>query len=120
MGWDASLWDDRGHCDGEWNYTHNCNPMVNVALIRLGLDVRADVPAFWGDSVCWWGHLDGMDGPQGAAFLDALLGELRTDRAMYEAMNPVSGWGNWVSFVAVLSEMRDAVPEWPTVWKVGG
>ena len=31
MSWDAFLIDDRGHVEGDWNYTHNINKMVHEA-----------------------------------------------------------------------------------------
>jgi len=35
-------------------------------------------------------------------------------------MNPDNGWGNYDQFLALLKKMRDAIPEWPTVWSVSG
>jgi hypothetical protein len=33
VSWDATLIDDRGHVEGDWNYTHNCNRMIAAALL---------------------------------------------------------------------------------------
>lgn len=41
MSWDATLYDDRGHTEGEWNCTHNINRMAN-AVIHPSEDV--DIP----------------------------------------------------------------------------
>jgi hypothetical protein len=35
-------------------------------------------------------------------------------------MSPSNGWGDYDGFVKVLTSMRDAVPEWPTTWRVNG
>jgi hypothetical protein len=37
MSWDISLVDDRGHIEGDWNYTHNCNGMIEDAVGDAGL-----------------------------------------------------------------------------------
>ena len=101
------LHDDRGHTEGEWNYTSNCNRMANDAVFdEIGGP--------------WWMHLSGMSGPDGAAFLNLIINGLTTDSGRYVAMNPKNGWGDYASFVELLTEMRNAVPEWPTEWTVNG
>jgi hypothetical protein len=113
MSWDAWLIDDRGHEEGSWNYTHNTNRMAN-AVIDDEFDVQ---PGEWRT---WWARLDGLSGPEGAAMLDRIIRGLQADPARFEAMNPENGWGNYDSFVKVLTEMRNAVPEWPTKWSASG
>lgn len=133
MSWDAFLIDDRGHYEGEWNYTHNCNRMIHAALDRAGVELPASTRACrrledgeWVSypngvgTISWFDHLDGMTGPDGAAFLDLVLREFKNDPQHYEAMNPTNGWGSFESLVRVLTEMRDRVPEWPTNWSAGG
>ncbi len=123
MSWDAYLTDDRGHSEGDWNYTHNCNGMIAEALTDLGC-VNAKVigsgPLAKVIGPAWWDRLDGCDGPTGAAFLHALIGQLEADPEKYRAMNPSNGWGDYDTLVKVLTEMRNAVPEWPTTWSVHG
>lgn len=120
MSWDAALIDDRGHVEGEWNYTHNTNAMINhaidAALPRLLEGVRT---AWFGDR-CWWDLIDGQDGPTGAALLNIIVDTMRADMPTYRAMNPDNGWGNADRLVSILLSMIEAVPEWPTVWHITG
>lgn len=133
MSWNAYLHDDRGHTEGEWNYTHNCNPMAN-ALVSDD-EVRAGARRWWAkrgrdDIVAridagemlgsWWDCLEGMSGPDGAAYLDRIIKGLQADPERFRAMNPENGWGDYDSFLAVLIDMRDRVPEWPTEWSISG
>jgi len=116
MSWDARLTDDRGHVDGDWNYTHNCNPMCDAVL---GKQVAATATPFWGGH-SWWALLDGLDGLSGRALLASMVESLAADPERFEAMNPKNGWGSYVELVGVLREMRDAVPDWPTTWTCSG
>lgn len=109
MSWDAWLTDAAGNVVHEANYTHNTNRMIHQALLDAGTSAAE---ALW----CW--GLDGRQGPAGAAYLHGILRQLEADPARYEAMNPANGWGDYATLVAVLTEMRDSVPEWPTVWSV--
>lgn len=124
MSWDAYLTDDRGHSEGEWNYTHNCNGMANLALDAEYEQRGVFEEVFQvGDKpkhVTWWKLLDGMSGPAGAEFLDRIIRTMEADPEKYRALNPGNGWGDYDSFVKVLTEMRNAVPEWPTTWAVSG
>ena len=70
--------------------------------------------------VPWYEVLNGAEGPTGAAFLHAIIGQLEADPARYEAMNPPNKWGSYDSLLRVLREMRDAVPERPTTWRTSG
>lgn len=107
MSWDADLYDDRGHCEGDWDYTHNCNRMAN--------EVLAD------DSETWWRRLNGMKGHDGAAFLTRIITGLEAEPDRFRAMNPENGWGDYDTFLKTLTDMRDRVPEnWPTVWSTSG
>lgn len=105
MSWDVWLVDDRGHTEGDWNYTHNCNRMANAVL---------------DDGPSWWKRLDGLDGPEGAALLHRIIKGLEADPERFRAMNSDKKWGDYDSFLAVLIEMRDRVPEWPTKWSAHG
>lgn len=137
MSWDVHLTDDRGHCEGDWGYTHNCNGMANEAARRAGLgqqlhdgsvewwrrigrDDVADELAADPSYGSWWSVLDGMDGPDGAKWLGSILAELRADPMHFRAMNPDNGWGDFDSLVAIIDEMRRAVPEWPCTWSASG
>jgi hypothetical protein len=133
VSWDASLIDDRGHYEGDWNYTHNTSPMIYAVLEDAGIELPASTrpcsllvdgewvsyPNGYG-SISWWEHLDGMSGPEGAAYLDAIIRGLGADRERFVAMNPANGWGDYDNLVKMLSSMRDSVPEWPCRWEASG
>ena len=134
MSWSAYLIDNRGHEEGQWNYTHNTNRMANAVvdadvlkegarrwwLKRDRQDVIDRYEASGENYGSWWDVLDGMSGPVGARFLDGIIRALEADPDRFRAMNPENGWGDFDSFVKVLTEMRNAVPEWPTEWSVNG
>ena len=110
MSWDASLYDDRGHCEGDWNYTHNTNKLINAALADIGQPQKDT----------WWRTLNGMDGPEGAEFLHQIIMALRANPDKFVPMNPPNGWGDYDSLIKVLEDMKASVPEWPTQWIVHG
>src|SRR5687768_13234721 len=135
MSWDAWLTDDRGHTEGDWNYTHNCNRMIRAALDDAGFvlaDSTTPCSTYDHDTkewvhhpdgsgrIPWWKHMHGMSGPEGAAYLDTIVRGLEADPDRFRAMNPENGWGDFDSLVKVLTEMRNAVPEWPTSWSTSG
>lgn len=122
MSWDATLKDDRGHIEGDWNFTHNTNGMIAAALhIQTGEAVAmCDGPLGPVIGPAWWKLLDGKSGPDGAALLDRIIRGLEADPDLYRAMNPDNGWGDYDRLVKVLTDMRDAVPEWPTQWETSG
>lgn len=109
MSWDAYLNDDRGHEEGSWNFTHNCNGMIRHALHIAGHP----------DGI-WWDGFNGLSGPEGAAILNDVIRVLELNPEVYDAMNPENGWGSRETLVKVLTEMKNAVPEWPTVWSISG
>ena len=126
MSWDIYLTDDRGHSEGEWNYTHNCNGMIEAAL---GDATEGTPEPFWsvlagGKSGMgrrsWWSLLDGCNGPEGAALLDRIISGMEADPERFRAMNPPNGWGDYDSLLRVLRSMRAAVPDWPTTWAAHG
>lgn len=123
MSWDAYLYDDRGHLEGNWNYTHNCNGMVNL-ILDPNYEQRSVVEEVFcfkdKKHVSWYKHLDGMSGPDGAAFLQKIITNLRTNPEKFIALNPPNGWGSYESFLEVLTNMRDRVPEYPTKWSTSG
>jgi len=125
MGWNAYLTDDRGHTEGEWNYTHNTNGMVAAALLvshHLPLGHIDSGPGPLGRAIgpCWWDHLHGKSGPEGAALLNAVIRQLETYPDQFRDMDPPNGWGGYDTLLPLLREMRDRVPEWPTTWSVHG
>lgn len=134
MSWDAWLFDDRGHSEGEWNYTHNTSRMIYAVLEDAGIELAAETrPCVWFDedgighdapeghgTIAWYDHLNGMEGPQGAAFLHTIIRGLEADPARFRAMNPDNGWGDYDGLLKVLTDMRNAVPEWPTTWHANG
>lgn len=136
MSWDAWLTDDRGHSEGSWNYTHNTNCMAKIAAEEAGVQFPADTRECWAapcgpdgslthyphgkGTVSWWDHLDGMSGPDGAAYLHVIVRELERCPDRYRALNPPNGWGDYDGLLKTLTDMRDAVPEWPTQWATSG
>lgn len=115
MSWDISL-----ICDGDGteivdqNYTHNTSVMIYTVL-------RED-PEF--DQLAahepWWHRLNGMSGPEGAAFLHRIIVGLNSDPVRFRAMNPANGWGDYDQLVDILTQMRNSVPEAPTTWSGHG
>jgi hypothetical protein len=126
MSWEADLYDDRGHLEGEWSCTHNINRMANT-IIHPDEDVEIPVgkevlfPKSDGrEWKSWWELLDGMDGPESSAYLSKIIDGLEADPARFQTMNPRNGWGSYDEFLEVLKEMRDRIPEWPCTWRVSG
>lgn len=124
MSWDAWLTDDRGHSEGDWNYTHNCNGMAN-AVLYADYDTTQTTwnEVFHADPnrPSWWRVLNGMSGLDGAMFLTNIIKGLEAEPERFRAMNPDNGWGNYDDFLRLLTQMRDAVPEnWPSVWGSSG
>lgn len=115
MSWTAKLVDDRGHVEGEWEYTHNCNGMAHIAFYGQ----HFDGPVYT-EATSWWRILDGMDGPAGAIFLWDIVKHMKARRDEMLALNPGNGWGNYWEFLGILTAMRDAVPDWPTKWEAYG
>lgn len=122
MSWDATLYDDRGHVEGDWNYTHNCNRMIAEALQLATSEETPPCRGPLGPAIgpAWWDRLDGADGAQGYAYLSAIVKGLEADPERFRAMNPPNGWGDYDSLLKTLREMRNCLPEWPTRWSVHG
>lgn len=116
MSWDATLTDDRGNVIGDWNWTHNTSTMIYAALGDLGC-VNGGPNILGGR---WYDRLHGCDGPTGAAYLHQIITALEADPDRFTAMNPKNGWGDYEGLVKILTEMRNAVPEWPTRWEACG
>lgn len=135
MSWNAYLHDDRGHLEGDWNYTHNTSRMIYDVLERAGFELAPSTrpcstydhdtktwtshPDGYG-TISWYDHLDGLPGPEGAAYLDLIIRGLEADPGRYREMNPENGWGDYDSLLKTLCDMRSAVPEWPTAWSTSG
>lgn len=137
MSWDAYLTCD---CCGstviDQNFTHNCNGMAATAAEEAGVVFPPDTRPCWAlpatpdgklthypngrGTISWWKHLDGMSGPEGGAYLAAIIKQLEADPARYRAMNPANGWGDYDNLLTVLTRMRDAVPECRSTWSVHG
>lgn len=125
MSWNAYLIDDRGHTEGDWNYTHNCNGMIEATLSDD--EVTATGQPFWaalGNTTmgrgAWWDLLNGRTGAEGAQLLDRIITGLEADPDRFRAMDPPNGWGSYDTLLDVLRDMRARVPEWPTKWEVNG
>lgn len=128
MSWDVSLYDDRGHCEGDWNCTHNLNRHIEAALRDIGYEL----PLYEGSSslhaavagdpkrVAWYSVLNGMDGPTGKEYLCKILTQLRKDPEKYKELDPPNGWGDYYGLIKILDEMIARVPEWPTKWSASG
>lgn len=111
MSWDFGLIaTDDGTTLLETNYTSNMSKMVLTAY--------ADAGGEWDGS--FWKLIDGMEGPKGAETLNAIVRQLESDPARYKQLNPTNGWGDYDSFLAVLTKMRDSVPERPCWWSCSG
>lgn len=132
MGWNAYLvyddapddfdpWDD-AQTVGDWSGTHNINAMVALAVETAGLGETAQATGSLGPVIgpAWFDHLDGRTGPEGGAFLHAVIGALDADPPRFEALNPANGFGSYADLVPLLRSMRDAVPERPCHWKAHG
>ncbi len=125
MGWCVYLLGDHDEEEGYWSGTHNINGMIEAVMDAEEID-STEQP-FWaamGSTAMgrgsWWNMLDGKTGPQGAAFLDGIVRRLQADPERFRAMNPPNGFGNYDELVQRLISMRDAVPEWPTIWSCNG
>ncbi len=123
MSWDATLTrSDTGEDVADWNFTHNCNVMANLVLYPDTDTSRTTFQeVFTPQDPSWWKCLHGMDGRQGAEFLGRIVTGMRADPDRYRKLNPDNGWGDYDAFLAVLEEMRAAVPAGtPTRWSVVG
>jgi hypothetical protein len=122
MSWSAWLTDDRDHLEGDWGYTHNTNDMLAAAYEAQTGEETEQCGGLLGPAIgpAWWKRLDGTSGDEGRTYLTAIIDGLEADPTRYRAMNPENGWGDYDSLLKVLTEMRDAVPEWPTTWRVSG
>lgn len=132
MSWDASI-SYGGHTIRDWNYTHNCNAMIERVLDVLCVDHGQDDPPFWVKMAetsgahghmgrgSWWRVLHGMNGEDGYKFLSSIVGGLSEAPAMFREMNPENGWGDYDSLIRVLAEMRDTSRDCPEAsWWCGG
>lgn len=116
MSWDAELSTEDGSHHREWNYTSNTSPMIHLALHDAGYPPQDH----------WYDPLDGHTGPQGGAFLHDIITELESypehyKRRFYSMDSEewdAKEWGSYEGLLAVLRDMRDSVPEFPTVWAV--
>lgn len=109
MSWDCYLQPDQPHGEDDyqhWSYTYNTSTMIHAAIYRMGLHVDHG----------WHELLHEHTGPEGGKFLKELVTEFESDRSYYESMNPSNGWGSYTGLLAVLTEMYQAVPEYPTHW----
>ena len=122
MSWDVSLIDDRGHCEGDWNYTHNVNGMIAAAYEAITGHQTEQCRGPLGPAIgpAWWDRLNGACGEDGRAYLADIIKGLEADPARFRAMNPANGWGDYDRLLSVLRDMRDRVPDWPTRWEASG
>jgi len=71
------------------NYTANCAPMWRLA----GCDLR---------------DLHGLPAPHAADMLTRAVTAMEAEPAVYEALNPPNGWGDYPSALRFLRSMREA------------
>ena len=92
MSWDLSLEVivDEVHCEiaGQYNYTHNTNPMIRAAGFTE-----------------WPYELDGMPAGAFAWKLGVAIAALQRDPDAFRAMNPENYWGDYDTLLAVLREI---------------
>lgn len=128
MSWDADFYaidtDGEGYHLRDWNFTHNTNGMINLAL---GPERIQDTPTPWWERISkvaggsWWTVLDGMSGNDGHRLLSEVLTAFDAEPARYRAMNPENGWGDFDQLCLVLREMSDLSRRFPTgLWRVSG
>lgn len=129
MSWDANLVCNAcGHTIGDWNYTHNTNRMVELALERAGKaqDLEGTVSPWWSNpnsdlgSKSWWDLLHKAGNVESAQLLGVIVRELEATPELFRAMNPENGWGDYDGVLKSLRAMRDAIPEAPCHWEVWG
>ncbi len=122
MSWDVDLIDDRGHTEGDWNYTHNTNDMIAAAYEAQTGKTTPQCGGSLGFAIgpAWWERLDGATGEDGQQYLASIITALEVDPDRYRAMNPPNGWGDYDQLLDILREMRDRVPAWPCTWKASG
>jgi len=101
MSWDLSLEVivDEVHCGiaGEYNYTHNTNPMIRVAGFNE-----------------WPYELDGMAAGVFVWKLGVAIVALQRDPAAFRAMNPENGWGAYDTLLPVLRDIFDDYRRFPS------
>lgn len=136
MGWDAYLYDDRGHCEGEWNFTHNTSFMIYEALENAGYILPDSTRPCWSlpkdpetdrltyypngrGTLSWWDELDGMSGAMGRLYLSIIVIYMERHPELAER-NPENGWGSYAHLLQILKEMRDRVPDYPSYWSASG
>jgi len=122
MSWDAVLYDDRGHIEGDWNFTHNLNGAIAAALKAAGYGDTEMCGGPLGRAIgpAWYDRLNGMTGPDGARMLADARDEMVKNRDTYLPYNPDNGWGDVDAVCQVFSKMIASVPEWPTLWRCDG
>lgn len=98
---------------GAWDYTHNCNRMIETVLAARGIDPGN---AAWWAAIghrgglgrgSWWKALDGKSAIDGAAYLDVIVGGLAEAPGLFREMNPPNGWGDYDCLLNLLTEIRD-------------
>lgn len=122
MSWDLYLIqtvDGHDFYAGEWNYTHNCNGMIERVLDVFGENVGPE--PFWVKlgatgmgRGAWWGLLHGISAADAALVLTRIVGGLCEAPEMFREMNPANGWGDYDSLLKVLSDIRDACLDNPS------
>jgi hypothetical protein len=120
MSWDATL--ETTETIASFNFTHNTNGMIAAAYEAASGEQTPECGGPLGKIIgaAWWRKLDGASGCDGRAYLDQIIKGLTSDPARFRAMNPANGWGDYDGLLGVLREMRNAVPDEPSVWRVSG
>lgn len=105
-----------------WNYTHNCNKMIESAMKAVGEDEELDDQdeVWWSEiseddnrecmgQKSWWKILDGMNGQQSKSFFRKIIRELGRRPEKYKKLNPPNGWGDYETLLEVLKSMEAEV-----------
>jgi hypothetical protein len=122
MSWDADLGEH------SWNYTHNCNGMIELALTRAGRSVAGTSTPWWVKSThpnqgtgAWWELLNGLSWAEGRKLLIGIVDEMRADPESFQRLTPDNKWGSYAGLMNVLNEMIDAqTDDGMCVWVVSG
>lgn len=124
MSWDAYLTvtvDGNELGVGDWNYTHNCNKMISIALEEAGYELGEPHWLIGHMGKSWFDKLNGLTASAGAILLSAAIDRMEKDPERFEGMNPSNGWGSYSGVLEVLREMRDKSLQFPSGnWSVSG
>ena len=117
---DGEFYDGRTVTVDEWSYADGPS---NIGVYEsLGEGSRSEPTRSRSDwaQLRWWQRLNGLSGPEGAAFLHPIICHLEADAVRLRALCVGVEWGyggDFDFFLAMLREMRDlATTEVRTRW----